>query len=333
MDNATHTAIGLFLSRAGLNRLSPYATPIVIVASNLPDLDIVTAAGGAVNYLHYHRHLTHSLIAMPVVALAAIAIVCAIVRKPVQWLGAFIAALIGVASHLALDWTNVYGVRMLLPFSGEWLRLDITSVIDPWIWVVCGLGVAGPFLARLVGGEIGSGGKKARHHGRGFAWFALLFVLSYDILRGNLHARAVATLKSRMYEDVPPTRALATPYALNPFRWRGVVETPGAWFVQELNFAAISPEPDRPQVFHKPEPELAIEAARRSPAIAEFLAFSQAPLWRVTPWPAIENGRLVEVIDMRFGTPLATGFMAKAVVNGRGEVVDSEFHYVTPRPR
>ena len=66
MDNLTHTAIGLFLSRAGLGKWSPRALPIVVLAANAPDIDILSAAGGSLNYLHYHRHLTHSLIAMPV---------------------------------------------------------------------------------------------------------------------------------------------------------------------------------------------------------------------------------------------------------------------------
>src|SRR3954471_22340281 len=108
MDNLTHTAIGLFLARAGLRRLSPYATPMILLAANAPDVDVVSAASGSLNYLRYHRHLTHSLIAMPVMALIAVALVRVCVRKPVNWAGAFLATLIAVASHLALDWTNVY---------------------------------------------------------------------------------------------------------------------------------------------------------------------------------------------------------------------------------
>src|SRR5882757_2567323 len=123
MDNLTHTAIGLFLSRAGLRRLSPYATPIVLIAANAPDVDVASALGGSLNYLHFHRHLTHALISMPMLALAVVVLVRVCVRKPVHWGGAFVAALIAVASHLALDWTNIYGIRMLLPFSGQWLRL------------------------------------------------------------------------------------------------------------------------------------------------------------------------------------------------------------------
>src|ERR1035438_10733462 len=75
MDNLTHTAIGLFLSRIGLGRWSPGATPIVLIAANIPDIDVVCSAGGALNYLPYHRHLTHSLLLMPVMALAAVVVV------------------------------------------------------------------------------------------------------------------------------------------------------------------------------------------------------------------------------------------------------------------
>ena len=72
MDNLTHTAIGLFLGRIGLGRWSARGTPIVLIAANIPDIDVVSWAGGPLNYLAYHRHLTHSLLLMPVMALAAV---------------------------------------------------------------------------------------------------------------------------------------------------------------------------------------------------------------------------------------------------------------------
>ena len=134
MDPLTHTAIGLFLSRAGLNRWTPLAAPILILAANAPDIDIVSAAGGALGYLHYHRHLTHSLAAMPVMALLPVLLVRVAGRKPIRWVGAFCASMVAVASHLLLDLTNSYGIRLFLPFSSKWLRLDLTNVVDLWIW-------------------------------------------------------------------------------------------------------------------------------------------------------------------------------------------------------
>jgi membrane-bound metal-dependent hydrolase YbcI (DUF457 family) len=147
MDNLTHTAVGLFLSRAGLKNWTPRATPILLLAANLPDIDIVSAAGGSLNYLHYHRHWTHSLLAMPVLALLAVAVVRLVGRKPVNWFRAWLAAMIAVLTHLMLDLTNIYGIRLLLPFSSRWLRLDLTSVIDLWIWAVCLMAILGPLIA------------------------------------------------------------------------------------------------------------------------------------------------------------------------------------------
>src|SRR5271157_199313 len=144
MDNLTHTAVGLFLSRAGLNRWTPRATPILLVAANLPDVDILAALGGSLSYLHYHRHWTHSLLAMPLMALLAVVLVRMIFRSPIRWLGAFAAALVGVASHLLLDLTNTYGVRILLPFSSAWFRFDIASFPDPWAWTILLLGILAP---------------------------------------------------------------------------------------------------------------------------------------------------------------------------------------------
>jgi len=332
MDNLTHTAIGLFLARVGLGRWSPLATPIVIVAANIPDIDVVSWAGGSATYLAWHRHLTHSFLMMPVMALAAVAIVRLAGRRPVHWTGAFFAALIGVASHLALDWTNVYGIRLLLPFSGRWLRADLTSVVDPWIWAVLGLSVAGPFLARLVGSEIASGAARERHHGRGFACFALAAVLLYDCGRGVLHARAVASLGARLYDGAVPLRVAAMPHTLNPLRWRGIVETPGAFAIQEVDLAGTS-APAHPAIFHKPGDDPALEAARRTAPFQAFLRFAQYPMWRVTPYAGVEDGKLVEAFDLRFGTPLAPGFVTSAVLDSRLHLVESRFQFGAARPR
>ena len=40
MDNLTHSLTGLMLSRAGLNRFYPRATLVLVIAANIPDIDI-----------------------------------------------------------------------------------------------------------------------------------------------------------------------------------------------------------------------------------------------------------------------------------------------------
>jgi inner membrane protein len=324
MDPLTHTATGLFLSRIGLKRWTPLATPILLLAANAPDIDIVTVSGGSLSYLHYHRHLTHSLVAMPVLALLTVALVRVVARKPVAWAGAFFAALIAVASHLLLDWTNAYGIRLLLPFSAEWLRLDLNNIYDLWIWGVFLLCVAGPFVGRLVGSEIASGGAPSQHHGRAFAWLALLFVLLYDCGRGALHARAVATLGSRLYAGAATARVAALPGPANPMLWKGVADTGDFYAVENVDLLAGF-DPIRALILYKPPPDAAIEAARRTPVFQEVERFSQFPLWRVSPAPDVPDGRMVQLSDLRFGPPGTPAFMATAILDARLEPVRAWF--------
>lgn len=321
MDNLTHTAIGLFLSRAGLNRWTPLATPILLLAANAPDIDVVTLAAGPLPYLHYHRHLTHSLIAMPVLAAAAVLLVRLAWRKPVRWSGALAAALIGVASHLLLDLTNMYGIRLLLPFSAAWQRLDLNSVIDLWIWGALLLGIAGPFVSRLVGGEITSGTLRDKHPGRGGAIFALAFVLLYDCGRVALHTRALAILESRIYQGHPPERVAALPDEVNPLHWKGLVETTDFYALDDVNLAGDF-DPTEATIVPKPDPDPALDAARRTRTFQEFLRFCQYPLFRVTTVPEPEGAKQVSLVDMRFRT-----FEADATVGGQLRVLRQTFQF------
>ena len=327
MDPLTHTATGLFLSRVGLKRWTPLATPILLLAANAPDIDIVTAAGGSLSYLHYHRHLTHSLAAMPVMAIGTVGLVWIFARKAgIRWMGAFFAALIAVATHLLLDLTNTYGIRLLLPFSARWLRLDLTNIADLWIWAVFLLAIAAPFLGKLVGSEIASRNTEQPLHGRGFAWFALAFLLVYTCGRGVLHARAVSELEARIYRDASPVQVLAVPGFANPWRWRGVVETADFYAVEEVDLASEF-DPTHAAIYPKPEPGPALESAARLPAFQEFLRFSQYPLWRVSPSPDLENGTTVELLDLRFGTPQAPEFVVMADLDDHLRAVASSFRF------
>jgi inner membrane protein len=332
MDPLTHTAVGLFLSRAGLNRWTPRATPMLMLAANAPDIDIVTMAGGGLSYLQYHRHLTHSLAAMPLVALLPVLVVRLVGRKPIRWAGAFFASLIAVASHLLLDLTNSYGIRLFLPFSARWPRLDITNVVDLWIWAAFLLAVVAPFLSGLVGREISSGRRPSPYPGRGFAIFALSFLLLYNCGRAALHARAVAVLDARLYQGAVPARVAALPDASNPLRWRGLVETGDFYAVADLNLAGAF-DPSRAALFLKPDSNPAIAAAQGAPAVREFLQFAQYPLWRVTPSAELENGQLVEVFEMRFGSPQEPGPSASALVDSGNRVVKSSFSWGVRRSR
>jgi hypothetical protein len=91
-------------------------------------------------------------------------------------------------------------------------------------------------------------------------------------------------------------------------------------------------DPTRAQIFYKPDADPALDAAARTPVFREFLRFNQFPLWRISPAPNLEGGKVVELYDLRFGTPAAPGFQATAVVDARLRVVDASFRFGALRP-
>ncbi len=330
MDNLTHTATGLFLSRAGLGRRVPYAPAILMLAANAPDIDVISLVGGPLAYLNWHRHITHGLAALPLMALLPVLVVRLFARKTFRWLPALGIALAGAASHLALDYTNVYGLRLFLPFWSDWYPGNLISVVDLWIWAAFLIALAAPLLSRLVSSEIG--GRKSATPGRAWARLALVFLTLYAGGRMVLRERAVATLEARLYEGSPPVRAAAFPTPANPFRWRGLVETADFYALDDVNLLGNF-DPTQARLYYKPEAARALDAARRTPVFQEYLRFALYPLWRVTPAPEPEDGVRVEAMDLRFGAPGRPGFVATAILNARLEPVRVWFEFGSAGPR
>jgi inner membrane protein len=328
LDNLTHSLVGLFLARAGFKHVTPRGTAIMVLAANAPDFDTVCWFGGAANYIHWHRNITHSLIALPFMALLSVAIVRWLGRTKIRWLPAFLIAMVAVASHLILDLTNVYGVRLLLPFSGHWFHWDLTPVIDLIVWAVLLLGVAAPWFARLVGSEIGEPKHEA---GAGWAVAALLLFGAYDYGRSVLHDHAVAMMDSRIYQGLTPRRTGAFPEG-NPLLWDGVAELSNAYVKVPVDLRG-SFHPESGETFYKAERTPAIEAAMRSEPFQRFLEFVQYPIWVSEPAAEPEHATRVSLVDLRFGTPNAPGFEAVATVSDRDQVVDSAFTFGGIRPR
>jgi inner membrane protein len=318
MDNLTHTLTGVVMSQAGLNRWYARSGLVLMLAANAPDLDVLTAFGGSLNYFVNHRGMTHSIAMAPVMALLPMLLACAVSRSMRGWKAAYALSLIGVGSHLLLDWTNAYGVRLLLPFSSRWLRLDLNNIVDLWIWSVLLLAVVAPLLGRLVSSEIGA----KPGSGRGLAIFALAFLMVYDFGRYLIHQRAIETLNSRIYRGAAPIRVAAFPAGVvNPFEWSGWVERPELVMHFPLNLLGEFDPTTPDRIIYKPEPSAALEAARQAYPVQKLLEFAQYPLWRVVPLPEPEGAHRVEVRDWRFP------FTASATVDASNHVVSSSFHF------
>ncbi len=334
MDNVTHTLTALLLSRAGLERLSPRATLCAVLAANAPDLDVVAGFAGQHAYLDAHRGWTHGLPLAPLVALVPV-LLAGLIRRPTgfRWLGAWLASAAGLASHLLLDWTNIYGIRLLAPVSNEWFRLDITAVVDLWILALLGFAAAWPALARLVASEIGARGTS---HGAGLARFALVCLLAYEGARYFTHARAVAMLESRVYDNEAPRTAVALPDFANPFTWTGLVELDSAWRVIPVSLPRDF-DPAAGHVFHRQPASPAMAAAARTAAFQALGRFSRTVHWQSVPADEPEGAYDVTAVDLRFALPGEGRFTASARVDANARVLESGFRFAPggamPRPR
>ena len=317
MDNLTHSLVGLMLARAGLEKTTPHGTAMMVLAANAPDADAFVWFTGTMRYIEYNRTYTHTLTFLPLVALLPMLIVRAKFS-----LRSYLAAMIGVLSHLLLDWTNTYGIPLAMPFSTHRFRLDINNIIDAWILAILLLAIAATGLTRLVSAEIGE--RKSTAPRRTWAWAALASFLVFEGLRVVTHARAVEVMSARLYQGAPPNRVIALPNSLNPFTWKGVIEGANFAIILPVNLRADY-DPAAGRLYRAATPVPGMQAALRTHPFEVFSRWSQAPFWRVTP---VGNDLRLDLIDLRFGTPDNPGFAGvSALVDRMGNVLSSGFGF------
>ena len=148
MDNLTHSLVGLTAAKAGLEKLSPGATTLCVLAANAPDSDIVVLAfGDRWTFLHHHRGITHAIVGVICLAIILPLIFYGVDRlwsrykaqaPKTKLKGLLIASFIASATHPLLDWTNNYGIRFFLPWSQKWSYGDFVFIVDPYLWLILG---------------------------------------------------------------------------------------------------------------------------------------------------------------------------------------------------
>ena len=148
MDNLTHSLVGLTAARAGLEKLSPGATMLCVLAANSPDSDVIVLAfRDRWDYLQHHRGITHAVVGVIGLAIVLPLIFYAVDRlwsrfrnqpPKVKLKGLLLASFVVSATHPLLDWTNSYGIRFWLPWSGKWSYGDLVFIVDPFIWMILG---------------------------------------------------------------------------------------------------------------------------------------------------------------------------------------------------
>ena len=243
---------------------------------------------------------------------------------PVRWRLLYGYSLVGVLSHLLLDFTNSYGLRPFAPFNWHWYSWDIVSIIEFAILIPLVLALAGPWFFGLMGSELGA--KRQRFPGRPSAIAALVCIVLVWWARDYNHRRAVTLLKNDVYSGQEPVRVFAGPYTLNPFKWLGVVET--GTFYQSMIVDTLHDEVD-PQknavTRYKPEETPLSLAAKRSKLGKYYLDWSKFPQTEVEMVSDSEGGgAIVHIHDLRFVYPDSkTNLLGIAVtVDYKGNVLE-----------
>lgn len=288
MDNICHTLVGAAFGEAGLKRRTRLGNATLMIAANLPDVDVLVFATSA-PAVAFRRGWTHGVAAQALLPIALTGIMLLAARwrpapngsPPLRagWL--LLLSYLRVLSHVLLDLLNSYGIRLLTPFDWRWLYGDAVFIIDPWLWLSLGLGV---WLSRRLSTS-------------GPARTALIVVALYVAAMG-VSARVA---RERVLEawnaarPEPPRALMVGPVPVTPFRREIIVDAgdyyqPGTfgWPRRVVFEAAVVPKNDR-------DPYVA--EAREAPHIRGFLVWSRFPVWTVE---AVEGGTRVTVGDMRF---------------------------------
>ena len=154
LDNVTHTLIGALLGESAA-RLTPAPASgresavrrtmflsVMVVGSNLPDLDLLYSygSGDKLAYLLEHRGHTHTVVGA-LFAAAATLVVCTVVlrMKSVSLSRRDRAILVALALlapllHVAMDSLNSYGVHPWWPIDNRWFYGDSVFIVEPLFW-------------------------------------------------------------------------------------------------------------------------------------------------------------------------------------------------------
>jgi membrane-bound metal-dependent hydrolase YbcI (DUF457 family) len=335
LDNVTHTLFAATLARTRLGRVGRGATAALIIASNAPDIDFVSAAGGASSYLTWHRGPTHGLLGVVGLGLVTAAGVWAVCRRSGQesetpdasFGSLLLVSMVGVLFHVLIDLPTSYGTRLLSPFDWHWFAADWLPIIDIYLIVALGAGLL-----------FGRASPEARRLNT--ALVLVLMVVNYGV-RGVAHQSAL-TLAPRVFGPTLPQpcdaqatavrlidrwprpeaaiaggrRCLieiaAMPTFISPFRWRIVAHLSNAYEVQDVDLLdrRLWSPPDASEAFWRRElrypnqwTSVVARAATAPPARA-FLGFSRFPA--VVSVTDQTGTTTVRWTDMRFAGGILT---------------------------
>jgi inner membrane protein len=303
--------VGANLASTRLGAKTPLAAAALIVGANLPDVDaILYFTGHSDLALGFRRGWTHGVLALVVLPLILTGLLLAFARVrrmevSSRWL--LILSFIAILTHPTLDWLNNYGMRWLMPFDGTWTYGDSVFIMDPWLWLILGIGVlAGKkptpalvltflllalALAYVVGRRSPSNlivvtvvavilFAALLYRGAQVATLAVLIACSYIIARLLIHQLTVMEVQ----RELRPQRLMVSPHPMDPTRWDVVAQIGDhyrygryTWMTRTLTLA------DHQIPLPRESPEW--KAARDHPSIRGFMTWVRFPWYEVERTP------------------------------------------------
>jgi Predicted membrane-bound metal-dependent hydrolases len=289
MDTGSHLLFGLSL--AGLAHLNPavqgdamLSGAIVcatMIGSHAPDFDAVYRLRGMDEYVKHHRGWSHSIPALFLWPAAVGALTAWGWGQGEHLVLLLLWSLISVVLHVALDLTNAYGVRCLLPFRREWLHLDSLCLTDPFLLLVHLIASAFWLTGLLWASE------------PGFLFVAAWSLSAlYIVWRIVHHSLAVRLVKNAF----PNWRAVHVLPDLRWFRWHYIVQTETDFCMGRLQGRRIERSAALPNQIDQSHD--CVRASMSLSYVQVLLNFAKRAYvkWQKQP----EGGYLVTWTDLRF---------------------------------
>lgn len=318
MDPVCHTLVGAVLAESGLKKRTAYGTATLIIGANLPDIDVLSYLWGPVAALAFRRGLTHGLLGLallPLLLTGAVVVWHRLMslrndtpsseRLNPAWVLAL--AYVSGVTHPLLDFLNVYGIRLLEPFSGRWFYGDTLFIVDPWIWLILGLGLVSARTKKLSSnGRSHRSGRSARRALAGAAVYvgvsaAIAFAARTEVLAqiGNPSEQHV--------------RVMVAPVAVNPFSKFVVIEDADGYGFATLSLLGSQRLDSYNVRFAKGARNAAESTASRHPIVERFTTWSRFPYYasesRGEAW-------MVYVADARYTLDPERSWAAVSVLVG-----------------
>jgi inner membrane protein len=281
MDNLCHTLAGAALGYAGLKERTSRGMATLLIASNLPDVDVGVFATNTLA-MSFRRGWTHGVLALAVLP-AALAGAMLLwdrwrtsrgspgAQEPANLTGLLLLSCIGTWLHVFMDLLNSYGVRLLMPFSERWFYGDTLYIVDPWLYLILGTAVL-MSRARWRRG-LAAAVAPARW---GLAISAMYIVVMFGANLWGRQAVAQGLARAGRPSD---TRFMVTPVLGNPVRREVIIDTGDRY---EKGVVWFMPLPHFRPAGYGVETNLDNPIARRaaeSPRFQAFLRWSRFPFF------------------------------------------------------